>query len=336
MSNKEEYEKILEIVDVNQYSGEKEFVDNCATKFKNVRNAFYIVLFTELFYLMIKDIFIDENIFLSLIILSLTLVVILSYLKQRKILYRELNTYLFRECYPDKGLSRYVNFIPMMLKKQILWSKVHYNMGIGLYYMGDITRASKMLSLMQDSCTTANDMILALYLKQLIALYYMDMDEVIGCANDARILHPKASQASYVQKAYSDIQTYGDYANYYINHDMEHIYQLFGSAYERPLDEVKRHFYLYKAAKECNDLQNINTFSGFVSANAGTTWYGSAITDGFVPVVKPDNYPAFIADQDRLNNPSKIDNSRKKYILLGVVAVLIMYLISYTIKTFNL
>ncbi|WP_029232240.1 hypothetical protein [Butyrivibrio sp. VCB2006] len=332
MTNKEEYEKILEIVDRDQFKGEEEFTKNCATKFRNTRNVFYVVLFGELFYFLTKDSFFKSNDFLTLIITIAVLVVTLAYLKQRKNLHKEINMYLFRECYPDKGLARYMNLLPMMLKKQVLWSKIHYNMGIGLYYLGDITRASKMLSLMQNSCTTAEDMILALHLKQLIALYYMDMDEVIKCLNDADILYPKASKKSYLLKAYIDIKNYGNYANYYKNHEIEKIYQLFGSAYERPLDEVKRHFYLYQAAKECNDLKYINTFSEFVNAKAGTTWYGKAIRDGFVPVDRPDNYPAFVADENRLNNPTKIDHSRIKYLLYGVAAVLLMYFIAFVIR----
>ena len=333
MSNKEEYEKILKIVDTNQFSGEKEFTDKCATKFKNIRNAFYVAVFGATFFIMLMKSIKRENELVTMLVCLVTMGIAYAYLKQRKILHTELNKYLFRECYPDKGLSRYMNFIPMMLKKQMLWSKVHYNMGIGLYYLGDITRASQMLSLMQDSCKTANDMILALHLKQLVALYYMDMVEVIGCANDAQILFPKASKVSYVQKTYSDIQTYGNYANYYINHDLANIYQLFGNVYERPLDEVKRHFYLYQAAKECSDFQHMNTFVEFISANSGTTWYGKAIMDGFVPVARPDNYPVYIANKDRLNNPSLVDNSRKKYMIWGVVVLMLMYLATIALRS---
>ena len=327
ISNKEEYDKILEIIDADQYSGEKEFVESCAKKFNTTRNLFYLITVVLLFVMMHKDKLFPESFLLTMAICLITLVITRMYFKQRKIFHQEINMYLFRECYPDKGLSRYLQFIPIMLKKEMLWSKVHYNMGIGLYYLGKISQASSMLGLMEESCTTANDMILALHLKQLIAMYYMDLDTAISCANDAGTLYPKATHAGWTWKVYNDIQTTGAYAGYYKSNDLQQIYSVLGKAQIRPLDEVIRHYYLYLAAKANNDPENAETYRQFVKDNAGTTWYGQAVDQVFMPEDKPENYPGYTVCEERLHAPAKVDSTRIKYLLIGVLIVALVYFV---------
>ncbi|WP_029324405.1 hypothetical protein [Butyrivibrio sp. AE3004] len=332
MSNKEEYNRILEVIDINQFSDEKAFADSCGKKFRNVRNAFYVVLIVSLFYMMWAGALFPKNDLIMMVITLSVFVTILAYMKQRKILHRELNTYLFRECYPDKGLSRYANFIPMMLKKQVLWSKVHYNLGMGLYYLGWINKASEMLRLMEASCTTANDMLLALQLKQLIALYYMDLDVVMSCADAASMLYSKASKSEWMSKVCSDLQTTAAFASCYRSRDYRKAYQILGTPCERPLDEVKRSYYLYLAAIASSDFEYAGSCKNYVLQNAGTTWYGRALHEGFVAEAIPSNYPGFMVNVTQLQNPSKIDKSRYKYLLAGVLLTVLMFLVPQLIR----
>ena len=57
------------------------------------------------------------------------------------------------------------------------------------------------------------------------------------------------------------------------------------------------------------------------------TWYGNAVREDFVPQRKPDNYPGYILNIEKLNNPSKVDRSRLKYALIGVLIVMLFYLV---------
>ncbi len=66
---------------------------------------------------------------------------------------------------------------------------------------------------------------------------------------------------------------------------------------------MTRFYYLYCAAKELQDYENAEKYRNYVRQNAGTTWYGKAVSDGFVPERKPDYYPGFNVDSERLIKP---------------------------------
>ncbi|SDB68029.1 hypothetical protein [Butyrivibrio sp. INlla16] len=54
MSNKEEWNRILQIVGEEGYPTDSEFADKCVKKFSVMRNLFYVILFGGSFYIMIS------------------------------------------------------------------------------------------------------------------------------------------------------------------------------------------------------------------------------------------------------------------------------------------
>ena len=325
MSNKEEWNRILQIIGDDACDEDKEFKGNCVRKFNFLRTIFYIVVFGSAFYIFQGGRLIPhDSTWLRLIVVAILLTEIL-YLKQKRVLHRELNRYAFRECRPDKGLSRYLSFVPTTLNKQMLWSVTKYNFGSILYRLGKIDKASKCLGLMQEASATADNMLIALHLKQLIALYYNDYDTVKSCADEGCKLYPKARHSIWNFKIYKDLQLYRDYAYCCINNDYEKIYTVLGTPQERPLDEVARQYYLYLTAKKLGDIENAEKYKKYISENAGTTWYGKAVEADFIPEEKPNNYPGYVVSDEKLHNPSKVDRERLKYLLIGVLIVLLFY-----------
>lgn len=327
MSNKEEWNRILQIVGEEGYPTDSEFADKCVKKFSVMRNLFYVILFGGSFYIIQGGRIIPNNDLVFQGVMAAIIISAFAYIKQKKVLHLELNRYAFRECWPDKGLSRYLSFVPTALRKQMLWSVTQYNFGCILFRLGRIDKAAKCLALMQESSTTAYNMLLALHLKHYIALYYNDYDTVISSANEATVIYPKVRHTTWNNKIFGDLQMYGAYANCFKNNAPQQVYSVLQSPQERPMDEVERQYYLYRAAIVLNDLESAERFKRYVMDNAGTTWYGQAVRENFVPESKPVNYPGYIIRTEMLNSPSKVDNSRLKYMLLGVLIVLLFYIV---------
>lgn len=327
MSNKDEFQKVLQIVHPDEYPSDKRFVDTYIKKFNSVRQIMYIVLFAGSFYLLQEGRIIPDSYWLRMGDSIAIIIFGYMYLGQRKIIKRELNGYIFRECRPDIAVSRYLSFVSSIIKKQVAWSFVHYNFGVALYRHGRIEKANAFLGLMQDSCKTANNMLLAVHLKLLIALYYRDYGMVIACANEAEILYRKSLHRGWYKKIYGDIQRAGIYANCCKNNDYQQILSVLKDVNERPVDEVARQYYLYLAAKEMHDFEKIEKYRDYVRKNAGTTWYGQAVEADFVSEEKPANYPGFNVSFDKISNPDKVDRSRLKYFLIGALIALLFYLL---------
>ncbi len=327
MSNKEEWNRILQIVGTDYYV-DKEFDEHCVKKFNFMRNLFYIAVIAGTFYIIQNGRFIPINDLLQMAVMAIVFFTVFAYFKQRKTLHLELNRYAFRECCPDKALSRYLSFIPRAMKKQILWSVTQYNFGSIFYRLGKIGKATECLRLMQDSDETANNMLMAEHLKQLIALYYSDFDTVISCANEGAMIYPKARHTTWNNKIFNDLQMYGAFANCCKNNDYLQAFSALHNPQERPLDEVARQYYLYQTAKAFNDYETAKRYRRYVMENAGTTWYGAAVREDFIPERRPDNYPGYIARAEKLINPSKVDNGRLKYMLIGVLIVMLLYLVT--------
>ncbi|SFU87650.1 hypothetical protein [Butyrivibrio sp. M55] len=325
MSDKEEFGKIRQIVDSDEYPEERNFADKVVKKFNRTRNLFYIVIIAESFYLYQVGKLFPENIMLEFVIVIAIPVICFMYLGQRNAMRRELNRYIFRECRPDIAISRYLSFVSRIINKQVAWNAVQYNLGCALYRYGRIGKAHACLSLMQESCETANSMMLAEHLKLLIALYYKDYDTVISCAEEANTLYPKAVHNIWIKKIYGDMQRAGDYAKCCKNNDYAQASSILQNTNERPLDEVTRNYYLFLTARELHDFEKIETYRDYVRRHAGTTWYGQAVEDGFVPEDKPENYPGFYVASEKLNKPRKVDRSRFKYFLIGVLIALLLY-----------
>ena len=168
--------------------------------------------------------------------------------------------------------------------------------------------------------------------KSLIALYYKDYDMVMSCANDASVLYPKTRHINWINKMYNDIQKAAAYAQCCKEGDFNQIYAILQAPNVRPLDEVTRFYYLYYAAKELQDYENAEKYRNYVRQNAGTTWYGQAVSDGFVPERKPDCYPGFNVDSERLSKPKAINKTRLKYIFVAIAIMLLFYLVPRLIK----
>ena len=327
MSNKDEFQKVLQIVQPDEYPSDRMFADTYIKKFNIVRTIFYIVLLVGSFYTLQEGRIIPDRYWLRIGSSMVVIVFGYMYLGQRKIIKQELNGYIFRECRPDIAVSRYLSFVSSIIKKQVSWSAVHYNFGVALYRHGRIDKANAFLGLMQDSCKSANNMLLSVHLKLLISLYYRDYDMVIACANEAEILYRKSLQKGWNKKIYGDIQRAGIYANCCKNNDYQQIISVLKYVNERPVDEVARQYYLYLTAKEMHDFEKIESYRDYVRRNAGTTWYGQAVEDGFVPEEKTANYPGFNVSFEKLNKPDKVDRSRLKYFLIGVLIALLFYLL---------
>ncbi len=116
------------------------------------------------------------------------------------------------------------------------------------------------------------------------------------------------------------------------NGDYRQIYSILQAPNERPLDEVTRHYYLYLTAKKLQDFETAEKCREYVRLNAGTTWYGRAIQDDFIPERKPDNYPAFNASPAVISKPGSFDRTRLKYLLVGVLIALAFFVVPIMIK----
>ena len=325
MSNREEFDKILQIVDAHEYPEDRNFVEKIVKKFNITRNIFYVVIFAGSFYLYQAGRIFPENTLLILGVAMAMTVACYRYLGQRNGMKRELNGCVHRECRPDIAISRHLSFVSCALKKQIRWNVVQYNLGCALYRHGRIEKANACLSLMRDSCETASSMMWADHLKLLIALYYKDYETIISCSDEVAALYPKAVHNSWNKKIYGDIVRAGAYANCCKNNDYVQAFSILQNPNERPLDEVTRNYYLFLAARELHDFEKLEDYRNYVRRNAGTTWYGQAVEGNFVPEEKPENYPAFQILSKELNKPRKVDRSRLKYLLIGVLIALLLY-----------
>ncbi|WP_143104528.1 hypothetical protein [Butyrivibrio sp. INlla21] len=327
-SNKENYDKILQIIDVDEYSDGRNNADFYIKKFNRMRNALYIVLYIGLFYFFLEGRLISENLLVKAVVIIIVGIVAKKYSAQKQAINEEYYGFFHRDCRPDIAISRYLAFVSAMLNKQCQWNIIYYNFGLALYRQGEINKANAFLGLMQDSTETAMGLFRAEHLKQLIAFYYKDYDTVITCSNEAGVTFSKLRQNKRNKKIYDDMLLAGAYAVCCKNNDYQQILSLLQDAKEYSLDEVVRHYYLYLAAKEINDSEKADYYRSFVRNNAGTTWYGNAVEDGFIPEEKPENYPGFCVSSDKLNNPLKIDRSRIKYLLLGTLIVVLLFVIS--------
>ncbi len=327
MSNREEYNKILQVMGEDGNLRDEEFEKNCAKKYIRARIVAYAVGFAGLFYLVQEGHLFPKNELVRLLILSAVMVCMVMYMGKLAVFKNEIGRYVFRECYPDRGLARYMSFIPMMLHGQLYWSAMQYNIANVLCRLGKIDKANECLRLMQESCTTAGSMLWAEHIKVKIAMYLEDFDTIIACGNEADILYSKVRHSQWNQKVYSDIMTCVAYAGCRKNNDYQGVCQALADPQTRPVDEVARQYYFYRAALMANDYETAEKFKHYVEENAGTTWYGQAVGEGFVPEKKPDNYPGFIASAEKLQKPDKIDKSRLKYLLIGVLIGLLFYLL---------
>lgn len=327
MSNRQEFDKIREIVGVDEFPEDKSFMDNCFKKFLLMRNLMYISVIGVSFLIFQENRIIYINELLRLALVWGMLIITFIYIIQKRKLHQEINRFLYRECRPDVAISRHLSSFSKMLNRQILWSYLQYNIGCGLYRLGKIDKASRCLALMQESCTTAGDMLYAEHLKLLIALYYSDYDMVISCANEGAALYQKTRRSNWHSKVFGDMQKAAAYAQCCKARDFRQIYAILQTPNERPLDEVTRHYYLFLAAKELQDFETMEKCREYVRQNAGTTWYGRAVEDKFAFERKPDNYPGFNVSPEIINKPRAIDNSRLKYALIGILIPIVFYIV---------
>lgn len=327
MSNRQEFDKIRNIVGTEDFPEDKSFMDGCFKKFLLMRNLMYISVIGVSFLILQENRVIYINEILRLALVWGMLIITFIYIIQKRKLHQEINRYLFRECRPDVAISRHLSSFSKMINRQILWSYLQYNIGCGLYRLGEIDKASRCLALMQESCKTAGDMLYAEHLKMLIALYYNDYDMVITCSNEGAALYQKARHSAWHNKVFGDMQKAAAYAQCCKAGDYRQAYSILLAPNTRPLDEVTRHYYLFLAAKELHDFETMEKCREYVRQNAGTTWYGRAVEDKFAFERKPDNYPGFYASPDKISRPGAFDKSRLKYALIGIMIPIVFYLI---------
>ena len=327
MSNREEFNKILQVIGTDEYPEDKEFIDGCFKGFRLLRILLYISIFGMWFVMMHGNRLFHMNEQLRPLFVFVTLIILYVYIFRKKKITQELVRYLSNECRPDIGVARYLGAVSRLMKSEILWSNVQYNFGCALYRLGKIDQSAKCLALMQESCNTATEILLAEHLKSLIALYYKDYDTVITCANDVAVLYPKLKNTENIRKIYNDIQRSASYAQCCKTGDFRQIYSVLQAPNAQPVDEVSRFYYLYCAAKELEDIENAKKYREYVRQNAGTTWYGRAVEDGFIPEAKSDSYPGFIADPEKLSKPRAVNMTRVKYLGMSVVVVLLLYFV---------
>ena len=121
-----------------------------------------------------------------------------------------------------------------------------------------------------------------------------------------------------------DMKALEAFALAHINGDYQQIYNILKNPKVRPLDEVIRHYYLYLTSLETGDIENAEKYRNYVRANAGTTWYGMAVEEGFSPEPKPGNYPGFDIDNETLINAKKTDPKRViiNFVVITMVVVI--------------
>lgn len=327
MSNREEFDKILKIVGTDEYPEDKGFINGTVRRFRILRNLMYVLVFGMAFIIFQDDRIIYINPAFRLAFCWVTVIILYIYLILRRKLHKEINSCLFRECRPDIGISRYLGFVSKMIHGELLWSAIQYNFGCGFYRLGRIEQSAKCLALMQESCNTAGEMLMAEQLKSLIAQYYNDYDTVMSCANEAAVLYPKVRHTEWNSKIYNDIQKAAAYAQCCKAGNFGQIYTVLQAPEMRPMDEVTRVYYLYCTAKELQDFETAEKYRVYVRLNAGTTWYGRAVEDGFIPERKPDNYPGFAVSPERLNKPAAVNKKRLMYTLISVGILILFYLV---------
>lgn len=328
MSNKDEFEKVLRIVDPQDYPYEKEYADKACKRFFAIRTVFYILIFGLTFCSLQSGrlFFVDQM--TRLILMILLIGAYYFYLSQKRSFNRELLQYLAVESYPDRGLSRYLNCLPYMIKHQMTWGTVHYYVGLALYRMGRIEKASGCLRLMQESAKAKVDLFLAEHLKQLIALYYLDYATVEQCAAEMNILYGGITKSRLIMQTYSRSQLAGMCARCCNNSDYGQIYALLGQPAQTPMEEAIRNYYLYITARALNDTENMERFRGAVKALGGTTWYVRAVDEGFAYEARPADYPVFFRTPEELKNAKMMDPTRWKYLILGFVVVALLFAVS--------
>ena len=121
------------------------------------------------------------------------------------------------------------------------------------------------------------------------------------------------------------MQRVAAYAKCCKNNDHTQALSILQEPNERPLDELTRHYYLFLTARELHDFEKIEEYRDYVRKNAGTTWYGQAVEDGFVPEDKIENYPGFYVVPEKLSKPGKVDRKRFRYLLIGMLIALLLY-----------
>ena len=326
-SNKEEFNKILQIIDENEYSDDNGFEKGFFKKFRLLRYLLYVFVYFLAFITLQSDRIIHVSLPMTTAVMWATTIILFIYYIERKKFQFEISRFIFFECRPEIGISRHLVLVRKMIHGQLGWSSIHYNIGCGLYRLGKIEQSAKILTLMQESCVTANEMMAAVHLKSLIAMYYKDYDLVMSCANEAQVLYKKARHVNSINTMYYDIQQSAAYAQCCKMGDFIQVYSVLQAPNRRPIDEVSRFYYLYCAANQLQDFENAEKYRNYVSLSAGTTWYGQAVSEGFVPESMPDCYPGFDASPERLSKPKVINSSRWIYIIAATVILILFYLV---------
>lgn len=324
--NKEEYDKILQIIDPKDYPEDTEFTKKI-NNFRYIRRIPYLFLIAMWFYIFQNGKRIPKNHDMLTLLVFVMIGCLLLYMNQKKKFRQEIVTAVFKECRPELGISKYLSFVSKMLGSELVWNVAHYNLGYDLYMSGKIEKAHEILKLMQDSCQTATAMLMADRLKQLIALYYNDYNTAVACANEAKTIFANCSRSEWNVRIFNDTQKAGGFAESFLSGNYRQVYALYQEKTSSPLDEVSRFYYLYRAAVALNDPENAENYKKYVIDNAGTTWFGKALSEGFVPEAIPADYPAFNMSPEKLSAPKKVDPVRYKYILAGIlIGLLLIYL----------
>ncbi len=326
MNNKEEYDKILQIIDPKDYPEDPEFTKKI-NNFRYTRRIPFLFLIVICFYRFQNNkLFPVNQDILSLLVLVMAGFLLL-YMNQKKKFRQEIETVVFKECRPELGISKYLSFVSKMLRSELVWSVAHYNLGYDLYMSGKIEKAHEILKLMQDSCKTASAMLMAERLKQLIALYYNDYNTAVSCAAEAKTIFANCNHTEWNNRIFNDTQKAGGFAESFLSGNYGQVFTIYQEKCLAPMDEVSRFYYLYRAAAALNDQENAENYKKYVIENAGTTWFGSALSDDFVPEELPGSYPAFSMTPENLSKPQKVDPARYKYILAGIlIGLLLIYL----------
>lgn len=324
MTNEEHYERIKQIIDAYGYGEDKEFERLHLTKLKRIQIIVIVALILEVFYVYQDGLIFSINQLIYNLGIILLIALLIYYIRTRNIFQREVNRYTCTESYPDKAIPRYTSFMISFKKRKVLWDTVYYMLALSFYRLGKISVALQFLEGMQDAYRCAVSYLFAEHIKMLVALYYKDYETMVKCAQQAEFLYPKVRHTIWNNKVIGDMKALGAFALAHINGDYQQIYNILKNPKVRPVDEVIRHYYLYLTSLETGDIENAEKYRDYVRANAGTTWYGMAVEEGFSPEPKPENYPGFDIDNETLINAKKTDPKRViiNFVVITMVVVI--------------
>lgn len=324
--NKMEFNNVLSIIGTDVYPPDTVITDKSMKKFNIMRWCYIIFAYLAAYIVVYSDILFHIRGTVKWLIVLAVILFCVVYLIERKNIVSEITRSLSGTCTPDKGISTFLTFVKSQLNYKMYWGMCYYNFGIFFFRLGKVDKAIRCLELIQSNSKIAHELFAAEYLKLNVALYYKDYDTVIACANEGAVLYSKIKRkhVNYTNM-YNEMQKYSAYAQQCRVGNFGAVYSILQASGNTPSSELVRVYHLFLTAKELGDYNTAEMYRQFIRQNAGTTWYGRAVEDDFIPENIPQNYPGFLPDYQMIAGAKSYNGKRiLRIILLLLLTVFLL------------